>query len=108
MNTNQTSKEVWANGDSYERYVGRWSRPVAEEFIRWLALPENSQWLDVGCGTGALSQTILELANPKMVTGIDRSEGYVEFTRSSIDHSHARFEVGDAQALPVEPETYDV
>lgn len=107
MGTNN-AHDVWASGDSYERYVGRWSRPVAQEFIRWLAIPENSQWLDVGCGTGALSQTILDVSIPKRVKGIDRSEGYVEFTRSQISDPRAEFEVGDAQALPVESGRYDV
>lgn len=107
MGTND-AHDVWASGDSYERYVGRWSRPVAQEFIRWLAIPKNSQWLDVGCGTGALSQTILEISIPKKVKGIDRSEGYVEFTRSRLTDSRAEFEVGDAQALPVESGRYDV
>jgi SAM-dependent methyltransferase len=42
------------------------------------------------------------------VKGIDRSEGYAEFARDKINHSQAEFEVGDAQALPVESEMYDV
>lgn len=107
MNNHNESKEVWASGDSYEPYVGRWSRLVAKEFIRWLALPENSQWLDVGCGTGALSQAILDLANPKTVNGIDRSEAYVESARSRVNDPRAEFEVGNAQTLSFESETFD-
>jgi SAM-dependent methyltransferase len=107
MGMTDAPKEVWASGDSYELYVGRWSRLVAQEFIGWLALPEGSQWLDLGCGTGALSQTILNLANPKKVKGIDRSEGFLESARNRINDSRADFEVGDAHALPVESEAYD-
>lgn len=102
-----SSKEVWASGDSYEPYVGRWSRLVAQEFINWLALAEESQWLDVGCGTGALSQTILNLANLKKVKGIDSSEGFLESARNRVNDPRAAFELGDAQALAVESETYD-
>jgi len=51
-------KDVWAAGDLYEPYVGRWSRVVAKEFLAWLAVPAGRRWLDVGCGTGALSQTV--------------------------------------------------
>jgi SAM-dependent methyltransferase len=107
MGDKGNAKEVWASGDSYELYVGRWSRLVAQEFISWLALPEGGQWVDVGCGTGALSQTILNLANPKKVKGIDRSEGFLESARNRVDDPRAKFEVGDAQALPVESEMCD-
>lgn len=102
-----TRLEVWVSGNAYEAYVGRWSRLVASEFIDWLAIPPNSQWLDVGCGTGALSQTILSQAAPRAVLGIDRSTGFIQHSRSQITDQRARFEVGDAQALPVESSTYD-
>jgi SAM-dependent methyltransferase len=95
------------SGDSYERYVGRWSRMVAKEFVRWLAIPENSRWLDVGCGTGALSQAVLDTAKPRIVRGIDKSDGFVATARSRVVHPHVEFETGDAQALPVEPESFD-
>ena len=108
MGTKDASNEVWASGDAYEPYVGRWSRLVAQEFVPWLGLPQDCRWLDVGCGTGALSQTILELAIPKEVKGIDRSERFVEFARKQVSHRNIKFEVGDAQALPVESASYDV
>jgi hypothetical protein len=31
--------EVWAVGDAYEAYVGRWSGRVADAFLRWLDVP---------------------------------------------------------------------
>jgi 2-polyprenyl-3-methyl-5-hydroxy-6-metoxy-1,4-benzoquinol methylase len=60
--------DVWAQGAAYERYVGRWSRRVADEFLIWLAIPPGQSWLDVGCGTGALTQRILEQAAPAWAT----------------------------------------
>lgn len=107
MNNQTGPKEVWASGDYYEPYVGRWSRLVAREFIPWLAIRENSRWLDVGCGTGALSQTILEMCQPKKLKGIDRSEGYVEFLAGHVDDPRAEFEVANAQTLPFGRETFD-
>jgi SAM-dependent methyltransferase len=92
-------KDNWANGELYERYVGRWSRPVAREFLRWLTVPAGGQWLDVGCGTGALSQTILEVSEPEGITALDRSEAFVAFARNQITDDRVRFEVGDAQTL---------
>ena len=100
-------KDVWASGNAYEPYVGRWSRLVAREFVGWLAVPEGREWLDVGCGTGALTATILEMAAPEGVTGIDPSEGFVGFARDRVWDARARFEVGDARELPYEAGRFD-
>ena len=102
------SLDTWATGAAYEPFVGRWSRLVAREFLAWLAVPPGSHWLDVGSGTGALSQAILETAAPRAVRGIDRSEGYVAFARAQVRDERASFETGDAQALPVATGEYDV
>lgn len=99
--------DVWASGAAYEPYVGRWSRLVAREFLAWLPVPPESRWLDVGCGTGVLSQAILELGSPKGIKGIDPSEGYVAYARQQIADGRARFEVGDARALPGKGSFYD-
>jgi SAM-dependent methyltransferase len=107
MGTTDKPKDAWARGDYYESYVGRWSRLVGQEFVRWLALPENGKWLDVGSGTGILSQTILATVNPRKLKGIDQSEPFVEFARKQVNQPNIEFEVGDAQGLPVESETYD-
>lgn len=100
--------DIFAVGAAYEPYVGRWSRRVAPQFLAWLAPAPQKRWLDVGCGTGALSQAILEAAAPQSVKGIDRSEGFVQYTQEKVRDPRATFEVGDAQALPVEDEAYDV
>lgn len=99
--------DTWATGAAYEPYVGRWSRLVAREFLTWLAVLPGSRWLDVGSGTGALSQTILEVAAPSAVRGIDRSDGFVAFVRAQVRDERASFEPGDAQELPVSSSTYD-
>lgn len=100
-------RSVWESGEAYEPYVGRWSRLVAREFLHWLALAPAGLWLDVGCGTGALSQTILTHAAPAVVHGIDPSEGYLTVARHQVRDARARFEPGDARQLPVETSTYD-
>lgn len=102
-----TTKDVWASGDIYEPYVGRWSRLVARDFVGWLGVPAGRRWLDAGCGTGALSQTILERAAPQSLMGIDPSEGFLAHARRVIGDTRAEFRVGDAQALPVEDRTFD-
>lgn len=100
-------KDLWAAGNLYEPYVGRWSRVVAKEFLAWLAVPAGRSWLDVGCGTGALTQCILRDAAPASVRGIDPSAGFIEHASAHTGDAKARFEVGDAQALSVGTGAFD-
>jgi SAM-dependent methyltransferase len=102
------NKDVWASGDSYEPYVGRWSRLVAKEFLAWVNAPMGGRWLDVGCGTGALSQTILQTCDPRSVKGIDQSEGFAGYAGNKTNDPRATFDVGDAQSLPVNDGEYNV
>ena len=94
-------------GAAYEYYVGRWSRLVALQFLKSLEIPSDSKWLDVGCGTVILSQTILDIASPYSVVGVDTSEEYIEFACEQIHDQRIAFHLGDAQSLPVEPAAYD-
>src|SRR5215211_6476744 len=97
----------WGSGNAYEPYVGRWSRPVAREFLRWLAVPPGGRWLDVGCGTGALSESILSLAAPDRVVGVDPSPAFVAFARDRLKDPWVEFDIGDAQALGAASATFD-
>ena len=98
----------WDSGDAYEPYVGRWSRLVAREFVTWLAVPPGSRWLDVGCGTGALIQTVLEHAAPSEVVGTDPSPAYIALAGARMDDDpRAHFEIGDAQDLQAAAATFD-
>ena len=105
---NDTARnDVWAQGAAYERYVGRWSRPVADAFLGWLALPSGRSWIDVGCGTGALTRRILDGQAPGRVLGVDASEGFVAHASAHIVDARAQFQVGDARALPVGDGEFD-
>ena len=95
--------DVWASGDAYEPYVGRWSRLVAAEFVDWLDLPEDRRWLDVGCGTGALSSVIAARCEPAEVLGVDPSEAYVAWAAAHVEDLRVRFVVADATHLPSGP-----
>jgi SAM-dependent methyltransferase len=99
--------EVWAVGDAYEVYVGRWSRRVAEAFLRWLDVPAGRYWLDVGCGTGALTATVLAVADPAQVVGVDTSEGFLANARARIVDTRSSFRVGDARSLPLPDRRFD-
>jgi ubiquinone/menaquinone biosynthesis C-methylase UbiE len=109
MSTGEAHRQdVWAGADAYERYVGRWSRPVAREFVRWMVIGPGARWLDVGCGTGALTETILELVDPSAVLGVDPSEAYLALARELLGGTRATFAVGDGAALPAADGSVDV
>ena len=97
----------WAAGNRYDGYIGRWSRLVAAEFVRWLALPPGVRVLDVGCGTGALTATVLEVADPAEVIGVDPSEGYLAQATATVSDPRALFRIGDAESLPLADSSVD-
>jgi len=83
--------DVWVAGDAYDAYVGRWSRLVAAIFLDWLAVPPGQRWLDVGCGTGALTAAILRTADPARVLGVDTSEGFIASARTHVHRRPGQF-----------------
>ncbi len=76
--------DTWERGDPYEQYVGRWSRQVAPHFLSWLNIPDQRRWLDVGCGTGALSAAILDRCSPASVVGVEPSEGFLQKAKEQL------------------------
>jgi SAM-dependent methyltransferase len=107
MTIQHVPQDQWSLGDNYERYIGRWSRLVARQFVTWLALPPAQRWLDVGCGTGALTQAILKDCAPASVTGIDPSAGFIALAHEQVNDTRASFQSGAAQALPIASASVD-
>ncbi len=105
-----TTKEAswFADGEAYENYVGRWSRPVGQMFLDWLDLPRGLRWVDVGCGTGALTSMVLDRAGPSSVVGVEPSEGFLNVAKANVEDKRAEFRLGDAQALPLDSHEADV
>jgi trans-aconitate methyltransferase len=97
----ETSRhDAWQAGESYDVYMGRWSRRVAPLFLARIGADPGLDWLDVGCGTGALSSAILALCDPLEVVGVDQSEAHVAWTAAHVDDGRARGGVADAAHLP--------
>jgi SAM-dependent methyltransferase len=105
--TTTSRHDAWQAGDSYDLYMGRWSRQIAPRFIDWLDAPKAADWLEVGCGTGALSAAIVAKCAPKSLTAIDPSEGFIAKALVNVPDARITFQVGDAQALPAETASRD-
>jgi len=101
------SDDTWAVGDAYEAYMGRWSRPVARAFVEWLQCRSLAHWLDVGCGTSALTSTICELSEPTSVIGCDPSEAFVDEARNRVADPRTSFMVASTEDLPEREENFD-
>jgi SAM-dependent methyltransferase len=86
----------WSSGNAYESFIGRWSRLVAPQFLDWLGVAPGARWLDVGCGTGALTEAILERHHPRSVVGVDPSEPFVSHASTTVVDTRATFRVGSA------------
>lgn len=97
----------WEQGDAYERYVGRWSRAVAPAFLRWLDAPPGERWLDIGCGTGALTEAIVAGCEPSWVGGVEPSAGFLDTARARLG-TRAQLRQGSAEAIPFDDDTADV
>jgi SAM-dependent methyltransferase len=95
---------MFSKGQDYERFMGRWSRLLARRFADFAGLASVKRVIDVGCGTGALSAAIAEVAPTAEIVGVDPSPGYVELARSQ---TRGQFQVGDAQALPFGDGSFD-
>lgn len=101
------SKGVWSSGAAYDPYMGRWSRLIAGDFVSWLDVLAQKRWLDVGCGTGALSEAILKMGQPALVTAVDLSQHYVEYARPLFNDERITFKQGNALHLSSGEGEYD-
>ena len=94
------TQSFFTDGEAYERMMGRWSRNAGSIFLDWLSLPAGLRWVDVGCGTGAFTQLLLDRCAPREVHAIDPSADQIAFARTTPAGRTVNFQVGDAQSLP--------
>ena len=106
--TGRPQRDMWSGAAAYENFVGRWSRLVAPQFLAWLAAPLGGAWLDVGCGSGALTEAILVTEDPRSVLGIDPSPAFVTFAAERTTDERATIAVGGAEEIEAATGTFDV
>lgn len=92
-------------GDAYDRFMGRYSRPLAARLADWMEVSSGQRVLDVGCGPGALTEQLVQRLGADRVAAVDPSEPFVEACRSS--HPGVDVRQGTAEALPFDDDTFD-
>src|SRR5258708_13054336 len=94
------------NAAAYERLMGRWSRVLAVEFLKFVAIAPGAPVIDIGCGTGSLASALASGPMRASVLGLDISPAYIAYAgRRQEGGGGAAFVVGDARALPVASST---
>jgi ubiquinone/menaquinone biosynthesis C-methylase UbiE len=99
--------ERYVDGEAYEKFVGDWSRAIGQQFVEWIGACQGLNWLDVGCGTGALTSVILDKCVPEIVFGIDAMETQILGARKFVKGDQVHFDIGDAQELSFDTDTFD-
>jgi 2-polyprenyl-3-methyl-5-hydroxy-6-metoxy-1,4-benzoquinol methylase len=102
------ANDNWANGNAYDAYMGRWSQAAARVFVQWLAPEPHLRWLDVGCGTGALSRAVIQYAQPAQVTGCDPSAGFIDYARAQQNDARLSFVAATLDDLPQASGGFDI
>ncbi len=97
----------FVDGAAYETFMGVWSRKVGDQFLAWLSPGKGLDWIDIGCGNGAFTELIAERAAPASILGVDPSPEQLKFARERHRAGVARFETGDARALPAADKSMD-
>lgn len=98
---------LFADADAYERWVGRWSRRVAPDFLSALDTPKGAVWLDIGCGPGVVTEAINECCDPMRIAGLDPSLGLLSRATELVPSPTVTFVVADAQHMPFREGTFD-
>lgn len=96
------TKEQWTDTKGYELYVGRWSNLISLDFIQWLDAKSELQWLEIGCGTGALTKVIAEKCSPAYVLAMDKSDSYLERAKANVHSKHVSFLHADLSSFPLD------
>jgi SAM-dependent methyltransferase len=92
--------------DAYDRFMGRYSVPLAPRFADFAAVGAGQRVLDVGCGPGALTAELVGRVGPDGVAAVDPSEPFVAAARER--HPGVRVERAPAEQLPFGDREFDV
>ncbi|HEY0255315.1 MAG TPA: methyltransferase domain-containing protein [Kofleriaceae bacterium] len=95
---------MFAKADAYERFMGRWSRQLAEPFLAAAQIGDGPV-LDVGTGTGALSLTVRDHKPDARIVGVDLSPEFIAFAQKHVKQ-RIELAVGDAQHLEFADRTF--
>jgi SAM-dependent methyltransferase len=90
---------------AYDRFMGRYSTPLARPFADFAGIGPGEHVLDVGCGPGALTEELVGRLGADHVAACDPSEPFVAAARER--HPDVLVEQASAEALPFADDAFD-
>ena len=72
------------SADSYARFIGRYSEPLAAQFAELAGIGSGQRVLDVGCGPGALAAELLRRAGDGAVCAVEPSASFLAAVRQRL------------------------
>jgi SAM-dependent methyltransferase len=91
--------------DAYDRFMGRYSAPLAPEFADFAGVAVGQRILDVGCGPGALIAELVARVGPASVAAVDPSDPFVAAARER--HPGVDVQRAAAEELPHDDDAFD-
>jgi SAM-dependent methyltransferase len=92
-------------GSAYDSFMGRYSRPLAEQFADAAGVTAGETGVDVGCGPGALTGVLMERLGTGSVFACDPSPPFCD--ECAARHPGVVVKQGRAEAIPFETDTAD-
>lgn len=90
---------------AYDRFMGRYSSPLAPVFADFASVSVGQEVLDVGSGPGALTSELVERVGSSAVTAVDPSESFVAALEERLPGVAAHR--ATAEDLPFPDGTFD-
>lgn len=106
-NITEAEAKMFSASADYERFMGRWSRQLAREYIAFAGVKNGDRVLDVGTGTGSLASVLEATMTSSEIVGVDPSEGFISYAKKNAKSGRTHFETGDAQALRFQDSSFD-
>jgi SAM-dependent methyltransferase len=91
--------------EQYDRFMGRYSAPLAPRFADFAGVVAGQRVVDVGCGPGALTAELVGRLGADAVSAVDPSESFVEAARAR--HPDVGVQQAAAEELPFEDQAFD-
>ena len=92
--------------DAYDRFMGRFSGPLAAQFVELVQVQAGQRVLDVGCGPGALTAQLVDRLGAGAVSAVDPSAQFVAAVHARLPGVDVRSAV--AEHLPFPDDSFDL